>query len=382
MGEDQPEHMRKIFVGGLDYISTDDSMQSYFSEFGEIQDVIVMRHPQTKKSRGFGFVTFGTSAMVDFVMNKRPHKLDGRTIDVKRVVPKSEIGKPEANVTVRKIFVGGIRDDVQENDLIETFSDFGQVLTVSIPLIKDTNKQRGFAFVEFEDSDAVDKAVLHKNIILKGKKVEVKKALRKDQLPPTGENGSGGGGWGGNQGDGYGSGYNNNWGGNNEGTPDYSNNQGYGAPQSYAPQQGWQTQTSNYSDPGAAAAAAQAWSSQQYAAAYGMPAASYTAPTASYASYDPSAQGNAYGTQPAPGGGYGATPPPAAPGLPQYSAPAPPTSGGYSAPPGGQWGGSPPAPSQQVPADNYWQSSAGPVRSNPAYGQSNRTGPYTTGARH
>ncbi|CAL4149288.1 unnamed protein product, partial [Meganyctiphanes norvegica] len=239
MGEDQPEHLRKIFIGGLDYITTDESLRTYFSDFGEILDVIVMRHPQTKKSRGFGFVTFETSEMIDFVMKNRPHKLDGRTIDVKRVVPKCEIGKPESNVAVRKVFVGGVRDDVEENDLIETFSAFGNVLTVSIPVLKDTNKPRGFAFVEFEDYEAVDKAVLHKNIIIKGKRVEVKKALRKDQLMASANGGENAiGGWGGSSGE-ESAGFNNSWGGNTN------------ASQSYVQQQtqGWPSQTGGYSDP-------------------------------------------------------------------------------------------------------------------------------------
>ena len=32
------------------------------------------------------------------------------------------------------------------------------ILNVSIPVERDTQKKRGFAFIEFNDSDAVDKA--------------------------------------------------------------------------------------------------------------------------------------------------------------------------------------------------------------------------------
>lgn len=43
-------------------------------------------------------------------------------------------------------------------DLRETFGKFGTVVSVSIPTEKESQKKRGFAFVEFEDYDAVDKA--------------------------------------------------------------------------------------------------------------------------------------------------------------------------------------------------------------------------------
>lgn len=45
----EPEQYRKLFIGGLDYKTTEDSLKSYFEQWGEIVDVVVMKDPKTKR---------------------------------------------------------------------------------------------------------------------------------------------------------------------------------------------------------------------------------------------------------------------------------------------------------------------------------------------
>jgi RNA recognition motif-containing protein len=47
----------KIFVGGLPYHTTDQTLHEYFKQFGEIEEAVVITDRQTQKSRGYGFVT-------------------------------------------------------------------------------------------------------------------------------------------------------------------------------------------------------------------------------------------------------------------------------------------------------------------------------------
>jgi hypothetical protein len=47
---------RKLFVGGLSWETTQDSLQRYFSRYGEVIDCVVMKNNETGRSRGFGFV--------------------------------------------------------------------------------------------------------------------------------------------------------------------------------------------------------------------------------------------------------------------------------------------------------------------------------------
>lgn len=83
---DEPEQMRKLFIGGLDWKTSEETLRQHFGKFGDVIDCVVMRDPQTKRSRGFGFVIYSNSSMVDRAQEARPHEVDGREVQPKRAI--------------------------------------------------------------------------------------------------------------------------------------------------------------------------------------------------------------------------------------------------------------------------------------------------------
>ena len=94
---------RKIFVGGLSWETNEglirqflfrynfvnfryssnwniEKLRNYFGEFGNVTECLVMKNPETGKSRGFGFVSFLEPNSVQKVLNVSNHQLDGRTV--------------------------------------------------------------------------------------------------------------------------------------------------------------------------------------------------------------------------------------------------------------------------------------------------------------
>ena len=62
-------------------------LHQYFQNFGELTDCVVIKNPQTKLSRCFGFVQFTTPQIADHVVESRPHIIDGKEIDEEGIVP-------------------------------------------------------------------------------------------------------------------------------------------------------------------------------------------------------------------------------------------------------------------------------------------------------
>ncbi|KAA3670534.1 heterogeneous nuclear ribonucleoprotein A1/A3 [Paragonimus westermani] len=171
---------RKLFVGGLNPVTDDYRLREFYSKFGTVTDAVVMKDI-AGRSRGFGFVTYSDPQMADVACNHRPHEIDGKVVDAKKAVPKGG-AYPEPDTPVCKIFVGGIRRNIRDDDLFEYFSKFGSIVEAVIMMDKETNQSRGFGFVTFSDTDSVDRVVSDNPHNLGGYPIDVKKAVAKDDM--------------------------------------------------------------------------------------------------------------------------------------------------------------------------------------------------------
>ncbi|XP_033858564.3 heterogeneous nuclear ribonucleoprotein A3-like isoform X2 [Acipenser ruthenus] len=232
----EPEQLRKLFIGGLSFETTDESLREHFEQWGKLTDCVVMRDPLNKRSRGFGFVTYSCATEVDAAMEARPHKVDGRVVEPKRAVSREDSARPGAHLTVKKIFVGGIKEDTEECHLRDYFEKYGKIESVEVMEERQTGKKRGFGFVTFDDHDTVDKIVAQKYHTINSHNCEVRKALSKQEMQSAGNQRSRDGGSGNFMGRGgnFGGGGNYGRGGNFSGSGGYgSGSGGYGGDGGY-----------------------------------------------------------------------------------------------------------------------------------------------------
>lgn len=82
----------KIYVGNLNFNTTEDALQSAFGEFGEVTEVAVITDRETGRPRGFAFVTMDDDGARKAIEALNGQELDGRTLNVNEAKPREPRG--------------------------------------------------------------------------------------------------------------------------------------------------------------------------------------------------------------------------------------------------------------------------------------------------
>ncbi|XP_051134593.1 polyadenylate-binding protein RBP47-like [Andrographis paniculata] len=177
-----------IFVGDLAADVTDALLYDTFScKYPSVKSAKVVVDANSGRPRGYGFVRFGdenerSRAMTEMngaFCSSRPMRLGVAT--PKKSVPHSLYssqavilsggpangivphGHSENDSSNTTIFVGGLDSDVTDDELRQTFTPFGEVLSVKIPAGK------GCGFVQFADRSSAEEALQRLNGTVIGK---------------------------------------------------------------------------------------------------------------------------------------------------------------------------------------------------------------------
>ncbi|MBX6316538.1 MAG: RNA-binding protein, partial [Isosphaeraceae bacterium] len=91
----------------------------------------------------------------------------------------------------KKLYVGNLTYDTTEDNLYELFSEYGEVLSAQIIFDRETNRSKGFGFVEMA-SGADEAANALNGQDFKGRNLTVNEARPRENRGPRGGGGGGG----------------------------------------------------------------------------------------------------------------------------------------------------------------------------------------------
>jgi len=80
--------MKKLFVGGLSFQTTEQSLADAFSKAGSVLSAVIISDRITHRSKGFGFVEMENDADADKAISMfNNQELDGRRVVVNEARP-------------------------------------------------------------------------------------------------------------------------------------------------------------------------------------------------------------------------------------------------------------------------------------------------------
>jgi len=82
--------MKKIYIGNIPFGMRENDYRDEFSKYGEIEDVFLVKDRNTRRLKGFGFITFTTEEAAKAALEMDGKELRGRTIKVSEAKERTE----------------------------------------------------------------------------------------------------------------------------------------------------------------------------------------------------------------------------------------------------------------------------------------------------
>lgn len=158
------QSMRKIFVHGLKWDTTSETLFLEFVKYGEIEDCRVIINKATGRSKGYGFVLFKTCRAARLAL-KEPHKLisgrmtSSQLASVGPVVAALPQNPQQSEYTQRKIFVSNVGEELDPEKLMDFFSKFGDIEEGPLGLDKETGRPKGFCLFTYKTVESAKLAL-------------------------------------------------------------------------------------------------------------------------------------------------------------------------------------------------------------------------------
>lgn len=177
---------RKIFVYGLNWDTTSETLSQEFLKYGEIENCRVIPDKSTGKSKGYGFVIY-KSIRGALQALKEPQKIiDGRMSSCQlasvgnfqsQKLSSPEPGVHESEYTQRKIYVSNVGAEMDPKRLTAFFSKYGEIEEGPLGLDKETGKPRGFCLYVYKTVESAKMALEEPNKQFEGVTLHCQKAI-------------------------------------------------------------------------------------------------------------------------------------------------------------------------------------------------------------
>jgi nucleolin len=171
---------QKLFVRNLSWSVSEVELLRLFEEIGPVVSLKIPLRPEDGKPRGFAFVEMASPADAEEAIRRlNGSYLQGRDLvvsyqDDNRGASPRRSDSAGPVVANSKLFVRNIDSQVSEQELAGLFSQAGQVVSVRIPMDRETGYPKPFGFVEMGSAEEAQQALDSlNNAMLRGKALQL-----------------------------------------------------------------------------------------------------------------------------------------------------------------------------------------------------------------
>ncbi|KAG0477510.1 hypothetical protein HPP92_014351 [Vanilla planifolia] len=157
IADTDPVH-RKIFVHGLAWNTTAETLKTYFGQYGEIEDCNAVVDKITGKSKGYGFILFKHRSGARRALEEPQKKIGNRMAACQLAsigpVPVQPPVMHVSEYTQRKIYVSNVGVELDPQKVLQFFSKFGEIEEGPLGVDKATGKFKGFCLFVYKSIES------------------------------------------------------------------------------------------------------------------------------------------------------------------------------------------------------------------------------------
>lgn len=159
----------QILIKNIPETMTEDLLQQNFEKYGKILKINIEQDTDGKPT-GNAIIEFETKQQKESVLNSNEEFiLEGKRVEIKDPVNEG-----------RTLFVGNIPYSSTEEEIINFFSDCGKV---DVKLFYINGKSKGFAYVTFQDDNAVQNAFKKNGEKMGEREIKIDRLKSRSNLP-------------------------------------------------------------------------------------------------------------------------------------------------------------------------------------------------------
>jgi len=182
-GEQQPPpfHSASLYVGDLNPEVNEGLLFDIFNAVGPVSSIRVCRDAVTRRSLGYAYVNFHQTADAERALDTMNYtEIKGKPCRIMW----SQRDPSLRRSGVGNIFVKNLQESIDNKQLYDTFSLFGNILSCKVVTDRETGLSKGYGYIHYETAEAAHAAIDKLDgMLIDGQEVQVGEFMRRNERP-------------------------------------------------------------------------------------------------------------------------------------------------------------------------------------------------------